>query len=434
MAPSAISRVPAELWHDIIRMVVHGLEYFNPDPYDVPPERLLRTYRLLDELRQEFKAQILILQRVSKSWNHFAGSLIHDAISLAPTEDRLQPIQMARAIRIIVTPFFVSCQCWLGDPCPACVQRRGQRGNFDDLLSASKGLWVEILDDANREFLSALETSKIDIPHLRSLQIEPNLPCSGPQVHLITQRFNSLISLDFEWDSTSASQYEGLSMFNLVSLRISGDHGEFFSMENWTMPRLTSLMLEFRVSSVEEILLRIVEFGRNLKFFSLSEWCRFDPAQATTLWTTCPKIIAFSTPVKFLLAHPPPPDHPAQYFRADDEDIEDMPNEPVACNLLTIVKQWPKCRGIMGWFKWKLDFENVHSLVIPGSRMDNLVLLRSRYERLRVGAELDALGVRYEDSFGISYSEACVKFGGSNVEESIVKFQEFAKARSVLPI
>ncbi|KIM23416.1 hypothetical protein M408DRAFT_263208 [Serendipita vermifera MAFF 305830] len=412
-------------------MVIHGLEYFNPDPYDVPPERLLRTYRLLDELYWEFRMQLLHIRLVSKTWNEFAQPFIHSACTVATLVEDAQVTQLARAIRIVVTPFFVPCDCWFGDPCPPCEHRRNQRGNFDQILSVDDRLSVEVLDDADMELITAMNDSSHRFQNLLSLQVQQGLPLPGEHLHAVSGHFPALVSLDFEWYSESESgesTYIGLNLPNLKSLRITGNRGESFSIDDWKVPKLTAIMLEFLSNSIEDMVARISRIGSNLKVFSLSEWSRFDPTQPTALWTTFPNVIALSTPIKFLLAYPPPLGHPIQYFRTDDEDIGTNRDEMVASSLLALVMKWPTCRGVMGWFKWKLDFDQVLRMDVEGDKDDDEPALRSLVVRLKVGAQLDALGVRYDDSFGLTYAQAKDKFGSPDGEDVVAKYLDMAEA------
>ena len=383
---------------------------------------MLRTYRILDELYQEFRAQLLKLRCVCSTWNRFSQSLLHKAISLAPSE-KIEDAHIARAVRIIIAPFFKPCNCWLGNTCSSCFKRRSQGGDYAQVLAISAVLSAEILDDVDQNLLSALIASPHQFRNLISLQTMPSLRFSARDLHSVSVRYPTLVSLEFEWCPASAAEYAGLNFPNLRSLRIIG-HGDTFGMNDWKVPKLTSLMHEFDGCHVEDTLLKITGFGRNLKLFSLSEWSRFDPTVQSAIWDICPNLLCFFSPVRFMRIHPPPLGHPLQYFRADDEDEVYPSKETVASTIVAIVEQWPTCRGVMGWFPWKEDFDRVLSGETDVSCKDDAILLYSRSERLQVGAQLETMGVRFEDMYGVSFSEARVKFGGARWAESITEYLE----------
>lgn len=407
-------------------MVIHGLDYFNPDRYDVPPERLLRTYRLIDELYWEFRMEILRIRLVSRTWNEYTQSLIHSACTVVMPVEENQVIYMIWATRIAAVPFFKPCDCWFGDPCAPCTLRRKQRGNFKQILAVNNRLSVGIIDAADMEMIKALYTSSHRFPNLRSLHVQASLPLAGKHLRLISEHFPGLVLLDFEWPSQS--EYIALNLPNLKSLRITGDHGESLPIDGWKVPRLTAAMLGFNSGSMEDMIAKMSGVGFNLKLLGLMKCSRFDPTQPTALWTTFPNLTALSAPIKFLLAHPPPPGHPVQYFRADDDDIDNNENEMVASSLLALVRKWPTSRGVMGWFKWKLDFDQVLRMDVEGDKDDDEPALRSLVVRLKVGAQLDALGVRYGDSFGLTYAQAKDKFGSPNGEDVVAKYLDMAEA------
>jgi hypothetical protein len=81
---AAVSRVPVEIWHKIIQMVIFTTDLLNPDPYHIPPSKLFERavymrsqdtfpMKRTDERARAFISQLGKLRLVCTGWNNFVS-------------------------------------------------------------------------------------------------------------------------------------------------------------------------------------------------------------------------------------------------------------------------------------------------------------------------------------------------------------------------
>jgi hypothetical protein len=236
-----------------------------------------------------------------------------------------------------------------------------------------------------------------------------------PTSERAAQRLSNLVFLSIRTTEVESQVKMPLDFPRLKSLEFFVEHGNGVKVWDWELPLLTTLVLILETCDIEGMLKEIHKIAPNLKFLSLYGGT-FNAEEPSQIWSFFPHLIALSCPMDFFLIHLPPAAHPLQYFMGVNMGTRIL-KKVRAC-----AKGWENCRILMGRFFWIEDFERVHrerQLVLDDETRNPF---RCSSERLRAGLEFKDTGVRYEDRYGLSFEEACDRFGGATPIASVKSF------------
>jgi hypothetical protein len=452
---TAVSRVPVEIWHKIIEMVIFTTDLLNPDPYDVPPSKLFERavymrsqdtfpMKRKDERAPAFISQLVKLRLVCTGWNSFVrpfreciATLSFDARDDEELDIIIRPEGMSTRIKILRTPFHPGCPCRFGEYCQECAWPRhpgGGRMRIDNPLTIRA---AESLDYVNDSTLVSLLDSEASFPHLRGISVFWGSEGWWGIQYLKSSRFKEI--------STRMPNLVHLELFvrgnegvvlpldfpHLKSLDLRCRRPRGLMDQKWNLPSLTAFLLSTSGLDIDDTIGYLKNNAPNLTFLSLLVSDTFDTDQKSDIWASFPQLIALRGSVDFLLANIPPPTHPLRHFMTGEPSDPAFyrpasdPDLQLASKLLMAVRGWPNCQSVfLEDIKWKRIIDSISSVTQWSVQSHAGATNIMEYEHLRVGLKLEELGVRYEDTYGLSFTEACDRFGGTNTRTSVKAYVE----------
>ncbi|KIM28096.1 hypothetical protein M408DRAFT_24111 [Serendipita vermifera MAFF 305830] len=384
MARNVLSRVPTEIWHEILRnailnQVIDPLEgypssFFEPD------------HVLMDTLYKELKQISHKLRCVCSGWNMFVSSLMANFISLRkhlPVSALTARTQFLREISlsevIIGEKFTLFDYCSRSNPCDKCgLGSPPIKVSLANVFEKWGPMNVEVIGNISLEVSDLILLSRKAVPHLKSLEFW-------------------LLRDPAQSSRQSSLSSEGLSstLSSLVYLSIHIGAGQ---LPNW----LTSLELPALRSMELHSGPGIPNFYswslRSLKNMILRGPVTSDSALA---WGAFPKLLCLKCPASLFITHPPPKSHPLQYLSFIITETGTFTEEAMR-ELGGILMARPQHRGTQGYFSWEHLITNSQRPTImsdtgPTSVWDTI---------MKISALLEASGNQFVDSSGIGYTEA----------------------------
>jgi hypothetical protein len=298
-------------------------------------------------------------------------------------------------------------------------------------------LKVESIDYVNDLTVRSLLDSKLSFPNLKGISVfwgrEGRYETRYLKLSMFKEigiRMPNLVHLELFIHGEDEGVVPPLEFPHLKSLDLRCDDPDELMDQKWNLPSLTAFLLSTSKLDIDDSIRYLKTNAPNLTFLSLLVSETFDANKQSDIWTSFPHLIALRSTADFLLANIPPQTHPLRHFMTGE------PRNPVfyrrsahrdpaiASKLLTAVKGWPNCHSVfLEDLSWRGAFDNLSDGEVPIARYVGATTVME-IEHLRVGLALEELKVRYEDTYGLSFVEACDRFGGTNPRESIKTYVE----------
>jgi hypothetical protein len=397
-----------------------------------------------DERAPAFISQLAKLRLVCTGWNSFVRPFRGCITTLSfDARDDEEPDIIVRAeglstvIKILRTPFHPGCPCRFGEYCQECGWPRhpgGGRMRFDDPLAIRV---AESLDYVNDLIFVSLLDSEASFPHLRGISVFWGTEgwrgvhyLKSARFKEISVRLPNLVHLELFVEGHEAVALP-LDFPHLKSLDIRCRRPRALMDQKWNLPSLTAFLLSTSRLDIDDTIGYLKNNAPNLTFLSLLVSDTFDDDQKSDIWTSFPHLVALRSSVDFLLANLPPPTHPLRHFMTGEPSNPAFyipprdPDSNLASKVLTAVRGWPNCQSVfLEDLSWKGAFGSISDVKKWRVRSHAGTTTIMKCEHLRVGLELEELGVRYEDTYGLSFTEACDRFDGKDLRESVKAYVE----------
>ena len=287
MDDPAVSRLPVEIWHEILQMTIYDLEILIIDPYNVPPSQFFNCrrrppdstfYRKPPPLTRgnqtnlayvRFMSFVFTIRSVCTTWNALGQEFSSRIISLrneamsGSLENQMAEIKrISLAYKIHGDALQLRCNCILRDRCATCRRKEALSPVPLSQIIAVRGcVYARIMAGMDEELLETVLLSPNAVPNLMSLTIDISTealivdmnkyPHLAPASRLmdyfdaISKSFSSLVYLGLSLcGDDMAPLYSNLNLPRLKSLELNIE-GINLTACGWQLPALTSLDIRF---------------------------------------------------------------------------------------------------------------------------------------------------------------------------------------------
>lgn len=372
-----------DIWYEILRIDIINHEIFTIDPVDGD---LSRFFALVSRAVTPYEDLLRLarnLRLVCVGWNSIVSSLLtkitslwhHVLIGPMTERDRLLPeISLAKVLVSDAASLFGGCTLVEG-VCDKCDSIPQDKIHLRDVFEPEGPMNADNVRDHNPGILHYLLDFPEGMPYLRAVHLRMDVNYA-PHENLFTltsERFSSIFSsiVHLNIKMTYSLLPRWFASVTLPALRFMEVHSSSYvpSFYWWELNSLETLILEVPSQS----------------------YSRFD-------WQPFPKLLYLKCPLDMYLVHPPPTEHPLQYY-----SFRGSENDPYNGERIKILYEGlmfrPQQRGVQGNFLWQdvMEYRNCSHPEDTGN------LYRTLYE---IGSLLEAGEVRFVDESGVSFTEA----------------------------
>ncbi|KIM28098.1 hypothetical protein M408DRAFT_329728, partial [Serendipita vermifera MAFF 305830] len=334
---SVLSRVPAEIWYEILKTTVFTHKVFEIDPYNGNPARFLDPHTSRGRVPYKDFAQLTCrLRLVCTSWNSFVRPFVKALASLwgnIPVDALPNNIQLFREIKeakvILGHRYPVLCRCDPTFPCPRCAATRPVKIGLHEVFEAEGPILADTMRVMTAEVLDLVIASPQAIPNLRALSLRLDGSDAQRLNHSLTSSddfapiFNLLVHLDLDIIHPSLPPWSAplaLPALRSMNLFVSSGIPRF---DGWGLGSLKTMSLVGTVAS-----------------------------HSTLAWESFPQLLCLRCPARLFTQSLPPKSYPLAYLSFTLVD-EDSFTEEIIRELHHILEDRAQHRGTQGEFYWR---------------------------------------------------------------------------------